>query len=133
MAFSDMNMEIEVRLDNLDEIRDALNRFPEEMTNSMYRRLQRSAAREEKILKSTREFKDRTGYLRNTMAVVATYRPIGIYANIFAWYAKYVAHAHGTWNPRWWYEFIGGFMTRIPKDLSKALEEVVKLWNERKV
>lgn len=127
------DVEIEVRLDNLPQIMDAFERFPEVMKDTMFRSLQRSANREEKILKSTREFKDRTGYLRRSMAVVARYKPVGIDVNVFAPYGVYVAHAHGTWRPRWWYRFVGGFMERIPRDISNALKRAIKKFNSEPI
>lgn len=129
MSIDKSLVDMEVRLENLPEVVEAFKQFPVDMKNTMFRSLQISSNREEKILKSTTGFRDRTGHLRSTMAVVARYRPIGIDVDIFARYAKYVAHAHGTWRPRWWYEFVAGFMERIPRGISSALERAVKKFN----
>ena len=126
-----MSVELEITLENKEQVKAALTQFPMELKQSVYTRFQRVANREEKILKSTTGFKDRTGHLRRSLAVVARWNPLSLEMGAYAWYAKYVAHGHGTWVGNWWNTYIRELMNRLPDDISQAVDRAVKAFNRR--
>lgn len=126
-----MQVNMEVNIENLNQVKEVLNQYPVELKESVYRKFQRSANREEKILKSTTGFKDKTGRLRRELMAVAKYNPLSIEIGTYTPYGTYVAFGHGTWRPTWWYNYLRGVSSRIPNDIKQALERSVKDFNEK--
>jgi len=124
-------LEIEFEIENITGVKEAFRQFHMELQESLYRRFQRMANREEKILKSTTGFKDRTGKLRKSLAVVARWKPLGLDVAAYAEYAYWVAHGHGTWKGNWWLTYIKGLMERLPNDATQAMARAVKSFNDK--
>lgn len=124
-----MSVDIEFRVENAEEVKKALRSFPNELKESLYRSYLRSANKQEKILKATTGFRDRTGHLRRTLIATASYNPLAITIAALADYARYVAYGHGTWKGNWWLTFLRGAIPQIVGDAEKALEATVKRFN----
>ena len=128
---SSMSVDLEINIENLNQVKDVLSQFPKELKGSLYTRFQRIANREEKILKSTSGFRDRTGRLRRELMAVAKYNPLSIEIGTYTPYGVYVAYPHGTWRPHWWQEYIKGMASRVPNDIKGVLERAVRDFNKK--
>lgn len=128
---SNMEVNMDIKIDNLNQVKEALNQFPKELNDSLFTRFQRIANREEKILKSTTGFNDRTGRLRKELMAVAKYNPLSIEIGTYTPYSSYVAYGHGTWRGGWWQEYIIGLSSRLPNDIKGALERTVRDFNKK--
>ena len=129
---SNMEVNLEINIENLNQVKEALNQFPIELKNSLYTRMQRIANREEKILKSTTGFQDRTGRLRRELMAVAKYNPLSVEIGTYTPYGTYVAYPHGrSWKPHWWQDYIVGMAFRVPEDIKGVLERTVRDFNNK--
>lgn len=126
-----MEVNLEINVENLNQVKEALSQFPNELKDSLYRRFQRIANREEKTLKSTSGFQDRTGRLRRELMAVAKYNPLSIEIGTYTPYGIYVAYPHGTWKPIWWLDYIKGLSSRLPNDLREAVDRAVKDFSKK--
>ena len=123
---SEVNLELTIDIENLKNVQRALEQFPNELKNSMFRKMQVVSNREEKILKGTSGFKDRTGRSRRSLFVTATYNPVGIEMGSYIPHMVPLAFGHGTWAGGFWEEYIKGMARRLPEDIGSALERTIK-------
>lgn len=98
--------------------------------NKLYYSLLRLVVKETKILKSEAVFTDRTGRLRRSLFVEATFRPLAIIAGSYHPYFKYVAYAHGTWPGGWWEDYKKKAKPRITKAIDKAIKRIIGLYRK---
>lgn len=122
-------IDFEIHVDNLEEFKAALEAFPPMLQNDLYAGFQRIAAREEKILKGTAGFRDRTGRSRRSLYVVATWRPLGIEMGSWLPHMKWLAEGHGTWEGNWWAQFLRDMTPRVVESLQSLLKRVVDKYN----
>jgi len=122
-------LEISIVIENEEQLKQVLDSFSLEMEGEVYNSLLRTANKEEKILKSTARFTDRTGKGRRSLFVTATFNPLGIEGGSYNPYMKYVAKGHGTWRGNWWETYKKGAIPRIFKDIERAVNKVVKKFN----
>jgi len=122
-------LELTLEIENLKEFKEAIDRFRPMLKNDLYTGFQRVAAKEDRILKGTTGFQDRTGHLRRTLYVLATFRPLGLEIGALAKYAYWVAMGHGTWKGNWWNTYLREMAPRVADALSKILDRIVKKYN----
>lgn len=122
-------LEFTIEIENVEEVKKALDQFPIMFKREMYSGFQRIANKEERILKSTGGFDDRSGHLRRSLFVTATYNPLGIEMGSFAKYAKYVAEGHGTWRGNWWNTYLKGMTVRVVEEFERLLNRLVNKFN----
>jgi len=127
----EMNVTLDINIENLNQVKEALSQFPNELKESLYTRYQRIANREEKILKSTVGFKDRTGRLRRELFVAVNYNPLSIEFGTWTPYSPYVAYGHGSFKGGFWQEYIIGMASRVPNDIKNVLERTVNDFNKK--
>ena len=127
----EMNLELSINMENLKQVEQALDQFPIELKEGMHRRMQQSANREEKILKSTTGFRDRTGRSRRSLFATATYNPIGIEIGSFLPHMVPLAYGHGTWLGGFWEEYIKGLAQRMPEDIKNMLERTIRAFMKK--
>lgn len=125
-----MSLEITFKIENVEEVKRALDRFPVMFKNEMFRGFQRIASKEEKMLKGTSGFQDRTGHLRRSLFVTAMYKPLGLEMGSTSRYAGYVAKGHGTWKGNWWNMYIKDMTPRVVEGISRVLKRLVNKWNK---
>ena len=123
-------LELEIKIENIEEFKQALRQFPYMFKEEMYSGFQRIASKEERILKSTGGFQDRTGRLRRSLFATATYRPLGLEMGSYSKYARYVAEGHGTWRGNWWNTYIKGMTPRVVEGVSRVLKRLVRKFNK---
>ena len=128
---SNMEVNLEINIENLNQVKEAINQFPNELKESLYRRFQRVANREEKILKSTTGFQDRTGRLRRELMAVAKYNPLSIEIGTYNPYSPYVAYGHGSWRGGFWQEYIIGMASRLPNDLRESVDRAINDFSKK--
>jgi len=126
---SESKLELTLEIENLVEFKTALNEFRPMLKDMLYRSFQRTANKEEQFLKSTAGFQDRTGHLRKSLYVLATFNPLGLELGALAKYAIYVAEGHGTWRGNWWRTYIRKMTPRVAQSVSDALKRVVRKFN----
>jgi len=122
-------LELEINIENVEEFKKALEQFGLMFKNEMYSGFQRITNKEEKILKSTGGFQDRTGSLRRSLFVTATYNPLGMEMGSMSKYAVYVADGHGSWLGNWWKTYLIGMIPRVVEDVEKVLKRLVDKFN----
>ena len=122
-------LELEINIENVEEFKKALEQFGLMFKNEMYEGFQRIANKEEKILKSTGGFQDRTGSLRRSLFVTATYNPLGMEMGSMSKYAIYTAEGHGTWKGSWWNSYLNGMVPRVVEEVEKVLKRLVNKFN----
>jgi hypothetical protein len=122
-------LELTIEVDNIEEFKAALNKFGVMFKNEMYSGFQRIANKEEKKLKSTGGFKDRTGHLRRSLFATATYNPLGLEMGSMSKYAIYVAEGHGTWKGNWWNTYLRGMVPRVVEGVTYLLQRLVNKFN----
>ena len=122
-------LELTIEIENVEEFKKAIDRFGIMFKTEMYDGFQRIANKEDKILKSTGGFEDRTGKLRRSLFVTATYNPLGMEMGSMSKYAVYVAEGHGTWRGNWWNTYIKGMTIRVVEDVERVLKRLVDKFN----
>ena len=122
-------LELTIEIENAEEFKQALERFGVMFKTEMYSGFQRIANKEERILKSTGGFEDRTGRLRRSLFVVATYKPLGLEMGSTSNYAIYTARGHGTWMGSWWNTYIKGMTVRVVEGVERLLKRLVDKYN----
>jgi len=127
---SECNVELELKIENLEEFKQAIKSFSPMLKEGLYSGFQRIANKEEKILKSTAGFQDRTGHLRRSLYVLATYNPLGLEIGALAKYAYWVAFGHGTWRGNWWNSYLREMAPRVAEGVLGVLERTVKRFNK---
>lgn len=125
-----MTLDLTIEIENAEQVKAALKQFPSMLKEDLYRGFQRIANKEEKILKSTGGFSDRTGRLRRSLYVTATYIPLGLEMGSLARYAVYVAKGHGTWAGNWWNTYLKGMGPRVAEQVARVLKRVVDKFNK---
>ena len=123
-------LELEINIENVEEFKKALEQFGLMFKNEMYSGFQRIASKEDKILKSTGGFQDRTGRSRRSLFVVATYNPLGLEMGSFLPHMKYLADGHGSWIGNWWKGYLIGMVPRVVEDVEKVLKRLVNKFNK---
>jgi len=127
---SEMNVELTIKIENAEEFRAAIKKFGPEMKDGLYRGFQRIASKEERILKSTGGFRDRTGHLRKSLYVLATYKPLGLEMGALAKYAYWVAEGHGTWKGNFWNTYLREMTPRVVEGVLRVLKRIVNKLNK---
>jgi len=122
-------VELTIEIENIEEFKHAIDKFGYMFKEDMYSGFQRMANKEERILKSTSGFQDRTGHLRRSLFVTATYNPLGLEMGTYSKYAKYVAEGHGTWRGNWWNTYIKGMTIRVVEGTERLLRRLVEKFN----
>jgi hypothetical protein len=122
-------LEVDIKIINLDEVKRALKTFGVDMQNELLNALQPIASEEEKFLKSTSGFRDRTGHLRRSMYVTVLYNPPGIEVGVTSNYAVYVAMGHGSWRGNWWLTYLHSAVPRIIDGFEKAVNRMAVKFN----
>lgn len=124
-------LEMSIEIENIPEFKKAINDFGPMLKEDMYRSFQRTASKEDRILKSTSGFKDRTGRSRRSLFVTATWKPLGLEMGSFLPHMKYLAEGHGTWKGNWWATYLRGMTVRVVEDVSRALKRLVTKYNKK--
>jgi len=122
-------LEIQIELENMQQIKEKLDRFPIELKQTIYRSNQRTANMVEKQLKAVTGFTDRTGKLRRSFYADATFNPLGITFGSLDPKAVYVAYPHGTWQGSWWESFKRRMVPQIIDKIKRAIEKAVRKFN----
>jgi len=123
-------LELEIKIENIEEFKQALRQFPYMFKEEMYSGFQRIASKENRILKSTGGFQDRTGRSRRSLFVTATYRPLGLEMGSFLKHMKWLAEGHGTWKGNWWTTYLRGMTPRVVEGVSRVLKRLVNKYNK---
>jgi len=122
-------LELELKIENLEEFKQAINKFGPMLKEELYSGFQRIASKEERYLKATTGFRDRTGHLRRSLYVLATYNPLGLELGALAKYAVYVAQGHGTWRGNFWRTYLHEMTPRVAEALDRTIKRLVKKFN----
>ena len=125
-------LRLEIKVKNIKGLLVPLEEFTPIMRRELYNSLLRIANKEERMLKSTLKFTDRTGKLRRSLFIVATFKPLGISGGSFNPYAIYVAYPHGTWSGSWWLSYKRRAIPRILNAIKGAANRIVRKWSKRK-
>lgn len=128
---SECNLDMGLELENVEEVKAALDSFRPEMKMALYQGLEKIASKKEKELKSSSGWTDQTGKFRRSLFVAPTFEPLGLEFGSFASYGYWVAHAHGTWLPSWWDEWIEKCALQLTDELERVLDRVTKQFNNR--
>ena len=123
---SEETVDFDIEIENLDEVKNVFKQFSREMVFRLFDSFGLTANREEKILKSTIGFRDRTGRLRRDLFVTAVLNPLGIEMGTHTPYAGYVAFGHGTWRGGFWDEYIMGAVPRILDSIDRVVRRLTK-------
>lgn len=124
-----MSFEMEIEFENADDIRNAIDKFGNDLEFGLYDGFIRASSREENILKSTTGFQDRTGHARRSLVVTAVLHPLGIEISALAKYSYWLEFGHGTWVGGWFREYLREAIPRIMRDVSNILNKLVDKFN----
>jgi hypothetical protein len=125
-----MSLEVELITENAEEVKAAFERFGPALESSLFQAYERAAMSEEKNLKATIGFSDRTGRLRRSLYVVAVRYPLGLEFGSHLGYAVYVAMGHGTWLGGWWVQYLSEAVPRVLEAINSALERLTRKFSQ---
>lgn len=123
---SEETVDFEIELENVEEVKAFFRRFGDKMDFAIYDSLMITANKEERILKGTMGFSDKTGHLRRSLFVTAVLNPLGIEMGSYAKYAPYVAYGHGTWIGGFWDDYVMEAVPRILDSIDRSLNRLIR-------
>jgi len=122
--------DVGLKMENEEQFKKVLAMWPDELRESLFRSMQRTANFTEKELKTTHGFEDRTGHLRRTIYADAIYNPLGINIGVKAKYAIYTEQGHGTWKGGWFTRDMQRIMPLVQEKIMNGLKRAVEKFSK---